>query len=51
MCVCSELAGERPLALDVPHDSLDHLRGGALPPNVSCVQLQEKKNIIRQDDT
>ena len=37
------LTGKGPSALDVIHDGLDHLRGGALPPNVWSVQLQQPR--------
>lgn len=40
------LSGKGPSTLDVPHDGLDHLRGGALPPNVRSVQLQRPSEAI-----
>lgn len=42
LCVCLELSSELPFTLDHPHDGLNHLWCGALTPDISCVQLQEK---------
>lgn len=40
-----EVSCELPFTLDDPHDGLDHLQCGALTPDISRVQLQEKKEV------
>lgn len=43
-----EVSCELPFTLDDPHDGLDHLQCGALTPDISRVQLQEKKEVCSQ---
>ena len=43
-----KVGGELSLALDELHNGLDNLRGGALPPDVSSVQLQGRNTFTIQ---
>ena len=43
-----KVGGELSLTLDELHNGLDNLRGGALPPDVSSVQLQGQNTFTIQ---
>lgn len=46
--LCLEFGCQLSFALDNPHYGLDHLRCGALAADISCVQLQDREELIQQ---